>query len=563
MLKSPRRVNILVLNGSSQDAIQIAERRYPGCETELLSKRELREQGWKHQIRKLRSLRGEAFLVFVNSMETIQEPMLLKLTILFHGCRETVIADRSGKAWTARRLDMWKILPGAAWCAFADSIVFLASWVGLRLLLMSSRKTRKYNTQPPALDAAFLYPFPMDHDISGGAMSHVKGFLSGLAERSARTEIFSGRKLPINFFPVHEYPNKRESYLFRQSQALSYNLEFAGAVSKYLASRPPAFIYQRHGKFVVAGVLLSRRLRRPLVLEYNGSEVWISKHWDPTGFSTWLRLCEEVSLAAARWIVVVSDALRQELMSRGIAEERILLNPNAVDPAKFYPGCGGQEVRKSFGFEPRHVVVGFIGTFSYYHGVSVFQKAIQELFEQQEVGGTLPELRFLLVGDGTLAGEVRAGLAPYTEKGWVAFTGQIPHDQAPAHLDSMDILISPHVRMPDGTPFFGSPTKLFEYMATGKAIVASKLDQLAAVLTHNETAVMVEPGDAGELAQAIRTVAANAEMRTYLGKNAREAALQRHTWDKNAARVLACFAAAEAAPAKAMSKSVAAAESYQ
>ena len=54
-------------------------------------------------------------------------------------------------------------------------------------------------------------------------------------------------------------------------------------------------------------------------------------------------------------------------------------------------------------------------------------------------------------------------------------TGLVPQEDGPEHLAACDILASPHVPNADGTPFFGSPTKLFEYMAMGKGIVASNL----------------------------------------------------------------------------------------
>ena len=69
--------------------------------------------------------------------------------------------------------------------------------------------------------------------------------------------------------------------------------------------------------------------------------------------------------------------------------------------------------------------------------------------------------------------------------------------------DACDILLSPHVPMSDGSEFFGSPTKLFEYMAMGKAIVASRLGQIADVLDDEETALLIEPGDARKLAEAM------------------------------------------------------------
>ena len=553
-MKYPHSVYVLVLSGSSEQAHDIASRSYPSCEVISLLKRELREGGWKRQLQQLRKLKGEAFLVFTESIENLQEPLLLKLTIMLHRCKETVIADSRGRVQVFDHWWMWELLPEAVLSIAADICIFLLSWVTLQVLRLGV-KARQDLTEPTGLDVAFLYPFPMDGVQSGGAMSHVAGFLSGLARCSARCEIFSGRPLPISSLPVHELRNRRRLYLFRESLALSYNLRFASKVEKELAGRVPSFIYQRHGRYVVAGALLSRRLRRPLVLEYNGSEVWISKHWDPAKFLPWLRICEEISLAAAALITVVSDALRQELIERGVPEEKILVNPNGVDPDLFHADCGGNEMRRQLGFAPGQVVVGFIGSFSYWHGIGVLQEAIRALLRQQESGRLLPELRFVLIGDGPLGPEIREALGPYSGRGWVVFTGQVPHEQAPQYLDAADILVSPHVPMSDGSPFFGSPTKLFEYMAMRKAIVASNLDQLSKVLTHQQTAWLVKPGSAAELAHAIRVLAADADMRSYLGSNAREAALSNHTWQQNAARVLSRFAQMEPSPA-ALARSV-------
>jgi glycosyltransferase involved in cell wall biosynthesis len=151
------------------------------------------------------------------------------------------------------------------------------------------------------------------------------------------------------------------------------------------------------------------------------------------------------------------------------------------------------------------------------------------------------KLRFVLVGEGQLLPEMKLALEPYVKDGSVLFTGLLPHDQVSRYLDSADILVSPHVPNLDGTPFFGSPTKLFEYMAMGKVIIASNLDQLSEVLTHGQTGWLVTPGDADELAEAIRYMAANPTLRSKLGMQAREAALSNHTWGQNAHRVLSRF----------------------
>jgi glycosyltransferase involved in cell wall biosynthesis len=238
-------------------------------------------------------------------------------------------------------------------------------------------------------------------------------------------------------------------------------------------------------------------------------------------------------------IVVVSNPLKQELIEMGVPAERILVNPNAVDPESFYPDCGGAKVRQDHGFRSSDMVVCFVGTFSYWHGVAVLEHAIQSLLDGAQP--TSSALKFLLVGDGPLAPQMRDALEPYVRQGLVTFTGKIPHRSVREHLDAADILVSPHIPMPDGGAFFGSPTKLFEYMAMGKAIAASALDQIADVLEHERTALLVEPGDPRGLADAIQRLAADSQLRMELGRNARKTALARHTWRQNARRVLAYY----------------------
>jgi glycosyltransferase involved in cell wall biosynthesis len=429
--------------------------------------------------------------------------------------------------------------------AVADLAVFSTTWLLFKKLRKAVRSTAPPLTSEGSLDIAYIYPYPLNRDFSGGATTHFRGFLDGVAENEGTCRVLSGCELPFPLpFPVAQIPPRRKWFVFSESFTLSYNWQFARDAWKLLVKRKPRVIYQRHGRFVVAGVLLSRALGVPLVLEYNGSEVWVADHWDPARFAPWLRMAEEIALWGASTIVVVSEALKAELITRGLPPGRILVNPNGVDPTKFCSQCGDRDkLRQSLGFEPHHVVVAFVGTFSYWHGVPVLQEAIQKLlgecFPECPSEAVADNLRFLLVGMGPLQAEMRAALQKYEKRGHVVFAGTVPHDEVPAYLDAADILASPHVPMPDGRPFIGSPTKLFEYMAMAKAIVASRLDQLEIVLTHNETALLVRPGDANELAAAIVTVASNRYLRDRLGRNARATAMANYTWKRNAAATLA------------------------
>jgi glycosyltransferase involved in cell wall biosynthesis len=184
--------------------------------------------------------------------------------------------------------------------------------------------------------------------------------------------------------------------------------------------------------------------------------------------------------------------------------------------------------------QPADVLIGFVGSFSLWHGIDPLQQAITRLLNTQ-----LPcRIRFVLIGDGLLQGEMRAALAAYERTREVIFTGPLQSEKVAEYLDASDVLVSPHIPMPDGSRFFGSPTKLFEYMAMGKAIVASRLDQLAEVLEHERTALLVTPGNPEELEQAILRLALDPAERGLLGAAARQAAVEHHGWSRNVAHAL-------------------------
>src|SRR5262249_19311304 len=147
-------------------------------------------------------------------------------------------------------------------------------------------------------------------------------------------------------------------------------------------------------------------------------------------------------------------------------------------------------------------------------------------------------VRFLLVGAGRFRDEVESIIRAAGKGDRVIFTGHVDHERVPALLDACDILLSPHVPLEDGSEFFGSPTKLFEYMAMGKAIAASRLGQIGDVLLDEESGLLVEPGHAHQLANAIVRLSESSDLRARLGAAARKAAVERHTWKQNAQRVI-------------------------
>jgi len=232
----------------------------------------------------------------------------------------------------------------------------------------------------------------------------------------------------------------------------------------------------------------------------------------------------------------VSKPSKDELLSRGVPGERIIVNPNGVDPDIYRPDRDGDTVRRKLGIGSDEVVIAFVGTFGNWHGTEVLAEAFARLLVKYPA--LAGKVRLLLIGDGGKMPLVRDILQRAGAIDRAVLTGTVPQSDTPDYLATADVFASPHVPNPDGSPFFGSPTKLFEYMAMGRAIIASDLDQIGEVLEHQKTALLVPPADPDALAEGMAALVQDADLRRALGAAARERCLAEFTWAQHTRRIL-------------------------
>lgn len=373
---------------------------------------------------------------------------------------------------------------------------------------------------------------------SGGSVGHVAGVLN-------RLDAFGGKPVFLTPDPVPTVRADLELHLVPPASdfcgmgplpAFFYNRTLLEKARRILSGSKISFLYHRYSLNHYAAAALARQLRVPFVLEYNGSEVWINRHWGkPLRHEDVSLAIEDLVLRAADVVVVVSRPMREELERRGIDPAKILVNPNGVDPDRYSPSVDGKPVRRRLGLEGKKVI-GFIGTFGAWHGAEILVEAFGRLLARR------PDLRhnarLLLVGDGVRMPEVKRRIAQAEIGDACVLTGLVPQEEGPAHLAACDVLAASHVPNPDGTPFFGSPTKLFEYMASAKGIVASDLDQIGEVLEHGRTAWLVPPGDAEALSRGIEKLLDEPELARRLGDAARKDAVAKHTWEVHVRRIV-------------------------
>ncbi len=549
------KIVLLALDGEVKRARDILAGRYPQATIENISRKEFESKAVVSRLAALRALRPDVFAVSTERLAWQRGQNAFLLFGAMAGAKQCVLLDAHGGFLVEKRAGVLAKIPARlAWEAALSGATLARARKELKRLEHAiagngrgdksvREKIERANIEREKIKSdapliVYLRATPGAGTQIGGAASHINGFINAALKHGARISFISNdeiagldqSKTPLKIIWPEPLGSTRAIF------DLHNNLLFTRGASREIQQSLPDFIYQRYGRFSWAGVEAFVQTGRPLFLEYNGSEVWVGKHWDKVGMLGLLERCERLNLQAAARIFVVSEVERRNLLRAGIEEDKIVVNPNGVDVQKFRPGIGGEVERAKLGIAHDETLVGFVGTFGPWHGVLALAEAITRIPADARI-------RFLLVGGGSLKGEVERVLTEAGALERVIFAGVVEHERVPAMLDACDVLASPHVPLADGSEFFGSPTKLFEYMAMGKGIVASRLGQIGEVLEDEQTALLVEPGNVRELSEAIQRLSQSKELRERLGAAARNAAIERHTWGYNAARVIDAYQA--------------------
>lgn len=291
---------------------------------------------------------------------------------------------------------------------------------------------------------------------------------------------------------------------------------------------PPDCIYTRAALHSLAPLALREATGRPLVVELNAPLAEEHATYRAGATAELAARAEQRLLREADAVLVVSRPLAEHAYRCGVAEERVHVVPNAVDPELFHPAPRAPQVRERLGIGDGPVL-GFVGGLRQWHGVECLPELLQSLVDD------FPGVQLVLVGDGPLRAPLQTRLAELGLHERAVFTGALAHREIPAVIREFDVALAPYPRLPHD--FYFSPLKLFEYMACGAAVVAADAGQISELVQHGSNGLLYRAGELDGLVDCCQRLLFDPALQERLGAAAAYAVAAQYTWDQNARRV--------------------------
>jgi glycosyltransferase involved in cell wall biosynthesis len=325
------------------------------------------------------------------------------------------------------------------------------------------------------------------------------------------------------------------------SQAAFTNsgLELAAGLTRRL--RPSVLHAASNYANARLALALRERYGLPVVYEVRGfwEDTWLSRH--PGGAKLAAselyqrnRELETRCMLAADLVVTLGEAMREEIVARGVPAEKILIVPNAVSAEFLRPLPDATTLREQLGIKPDEPVVGEVTSLVPHEGIGTLLEATAMLRARG-----VPA-RALIVGDGPERAALQRQAAQAGLAGAAVFTGRVPASKVRQFHALLDVFVVP--RTPDRVCQLVTPLKPVEAMASGLCVVTSEVKALTEIVKHEVTGMQTVPQDPVSLADCLERLIYSPDIRRKLGDNAREWVAGDRTWAHNAARYRDAYA---------------------
>ncbi|MGD1834806.1 MAG: glycosyltransferase family 4 protein [Nitrososphaeraceae archaeon] len=366
-----------------------------------------------------------------------------------------------------------------------------------------------------------------DHGIpifgNKGSSIHVQEVLSTLVKFGFDLHLFTNNlggdkfshldKIKIHELPILKDPSLKSIKYFNYT--LKKKLHDVGLFD---------IIYERYSLWSFSAMEYAKSNKIPGILEINSPliEEQIKYRYLKNQYDA--KLTTNMVFNNAKILVAVSNGIASYLSNNYPSlKNKIHVVPNGVN-IKFFDPKKVKGTRLDSRF-----TIGFIGSMKPWHGLSILVRSFQRLCY------ILPNIKLLIIGDGP---EKESLIKDLNDRNLLKNTeimSNVPRSEIPILLSSLDVAVAPYPFLEN---FYFSPLKIYEYMAMGLPVVASRIGQISELIENEINGLLTTPGNSSEIVDAILKLYYDSKLRKKLGINARETIVKTSTWDMVIERIL-------------------------
>lgn len=358
----------------------------------------------------------------------------------------------------------------------------------------------------------YIIPYPSfftQHQRVGGHIAHCIGIINAFKKRGYDIRYFSEESdqlLKRSGVEIKTFPYRYKSFIGRQLWLFSFIKEMVNQIQEY----KPDLIYMRYSTSVIFWYsFINRALKNiPLILEVNSLGSQRIKH---------LKYFDRKFLKTATSIIAISSLLQDYIYKSLNLRSNVV--PNGLDKDRI------TETMVSLKKKNDVFTVVYAGLLKPDYGlefaISVFD----------EIKNDIEPFEFILYGDGPFIPFIRCFAKT---RPWLKIAGPVDFNEIPEKLTSANVLLYPTSKFNQ----FQSPTKLFEYMASGRPIIAAKTEQTSLLLKSGKFGFLYQLDCPSELKKAITDVLSNSTTAYQKAIEARKEVLAKHTWDSRVEMIM-------------------------
>ncbi len=323
--------------------------------------------------------------------------------------------------------------------------------------------------------------------------------------------------------------NKKLPDVLKDILALINNFITCFKGIKFILKVKPDIIIVRNTVFDFYFLVLKKLLNIPVLLEVNTplyyERVVLNYGARRVYLTNITKYVEKNSWQKVDMIMCVSKSLKKIIVKEGIDSNKIYAVHNGVNIKKFNHKLNGNDVREKYCLTEKFVI-GYVGGFYKYHGLKDIICQLNILIKK------FGNINLMLIGDGPTKKICQEITYDLGMEEYITFAGFQPHESIPEYISAFDLAI-----IPSFTPY-GSPIKLFEYMAMKKIALVPDFSPILEIIKNKKTGIVFKKNNINSLIDEIEWANKNKRLCEEIAENAYKICMKNYTWTNNASKVI-------------------------